>query len=91
LEKGEIFESSLIEQELSLVPGQIYAFFTDGVTEAMNEQYDLFGEDKLTTILKNKSRHRSTEIMNEIWQSVNTFRGTAEVNDDMTMVIVKVN
>jgi len=73
------------------VPGQIYAFFTDGVTEAMNEQYDLFGEDKLTTILKNKSSYRSTEIMNEIWQSVNSFRGTAEVNDDMTMVIVKVN
>jgi sigma-B regulation protein RsbU (phosphoserine phosphatase) len=91
LEKGEIFESSLIEQELSLMPGQIYAFFTDGITEAMNEQHDLFGEDKLTSILKNKSTHRSTEIMNEIWQSVNTFRGTAEVNDDMTMVIVKVN
>ena len=91
LEKGEIFESSLIEQELRLMPGQIYAFFTDGVTEAMNEQHDLFGEDKLTTILKNKSTHRSTEIMDEIWQSVNTFRGTAEVNDDMTMVIVKVN
>jgi serine phosphatase RsbU (regulator of sigma subunit) len=91
LEKGEIFESSLIEQELSLMQGQIYAFFTDGVTEAMNEQNDLFGEDKLTTILKNKSSHRSTEIMDEIWQSVNSFRGTAEVNDDMTMVIVKVN
>jgi serine phosphatase RsbU (regulator of sigma subunit) len=91
LEKGEIFEKSLIEQELTLKPGQTYAFFTDGVTEAMNEQHDLFGEDKLTSILNNKGQHRSTEIMSEIWSSVNSFRGTAEVNDDMTMVIVKVN
>ncbi|MEE9450326.1 MAG: SpoIIE family protein phosphatase [Ignavibacteriaceae bacterium] len=90
LEKGELFESSLVEEEIKLNPGQIYAFFTDGITEAMNEANELFGEEKLTTILKNKSTHRSSEIMNEIWQSLNTFRGTAEVNDDMTMVIVKV-
>jgi serine phosphatase RsbU (regulator of sigma subunit) len=91
LEKGEIFESSLIEQELNLTKGQIYAFFTDGITEAMNEEQDLFGEDNLTSILKDKSNDRSTDIMNRIWDSINTFRGKAEPNDDMTMVIVKVN
>ncbi len=90
LEKGVIFERSLVEEKLKLNPGQIYAFFTDGVTEAMNESNELFGEDKLTTILKNKSTHRSTEIMEEILHSLSTFRGTAEVNDDITMVIVKV-
>jgi len=58
LEKGEIFERSLVEEKLKLNPGQIYAFFTDGVTEAMNESNELFGEDKLTKILKNKSTHR---------------------------------
>jgi serine phosphatase RsbU (regulator of sigma subunit) len=90
LEKGEIFESSLIEQELNLTKGQIYAFFTDGITEAMNEEQDLFGEDNLTSILKDKSNDRSTDIMNRIWDSINTFRGKAEPNDDMTMVIIKV-
>ena len=91
LEKGEIFEESLIEQELSLKPGQIYAFFTDGITEAMNEQHDLFGEDNLSSILKDKSTSRSNDIMQEIWNKINSFRGSAEVNDDMTMVIIKVN
>ncbi len=91
LEKGNIFEKSLMEEELELKPGQTFAFFTDGITEAMNEQQDMFGEDKLSSILKSKSFQRSTEIMDEIWSSINTFRGTAEVNDDMTMVIVRVN
>ncbi|MCZ6702020.1 MAG: PP2C family protein-serine/threonine phosphatase, partial [Ignavibacteria bacterium] len=91
LEKGNIFEKSLMEEELELKPGQTYAFFTDGITEAMNEQQDMFGEDKLSSILKSKSFQLSTEIMDEIWSSINTFRGSAEVNDDMTMVIVKVN
>ena len=91
LEKGNIFEKSLIEEEIKLSSGQIYAFFTDGITEAMNEINELFGEEKLSTILKNYSTDHSTEIMNKIWNSINAFRGKAEVNDDMTMVIVKVN
>jgi serine phosphatase RsbU (regulator of sigma subunit) len=90
LEKGPIFDRTLVEEEVKLKPGQIYAFFSDGITEAMNEYYDLFGEDKLSEILKGKTNKTSTEIMSEIWGSLNTFRGSAEQNDDMTMVIVKV-
>ncbi|HEY7751486.1 MAG TPA: SpoIIE family protein phosphatase, partial [Ignavibacteriaceae bacterium] len=37
LERGIIFEKSLVEEVLPLKPGQTFAFFTDGVTEAMNE------------------------------------------------------
>jgi sigma-B regulation protein RsbU (phosphoserine phosphatase) len=90
IEKGIVFEKSLIEEEVKLSPGQIYAFFTDGVTEAMNERNELFGDDKLNAILKNKSKTRSAEIVNEIWHSVKSFRGEAEINDDMTMVVVKI-
>ena len=90
IEKGIVFDKSLIEEEVKLSPGQIYAFFTDGVTEAMNERNELFGDDKLNAILKNKSKIRSAEIVNEIWHSVKSFRGEAEINDDMTMVVVKV-
>lgn len=91
LERGIIFENTLIEEEVQLKSGQIYAFFSDGITEAMNKYLDLFGEDKLSDILKGKTNNTSSEIMNEIWSSINTFRGDAEQNDDMTMVIVKVS
>ncbi|MBT8382218.1 MAG: SpoIIE family protein phosphatase [Ignavibacteria bacterium] len=90
IEKGIIFEKSLVEEEVLLKPGQIFAFFTDGITEAMNEKSELFGDDKLNSILKHKSQSRSSDIVNEVWHSVETFRGTAEMNDDMTMVVVKV-
>ncbi len=89
IEKGIIFEKSLIEEEVVLSSGQIFAFFTDGITEAMNEKSELFGDDKLNSILKNKSKFRSAEIVNEIWSSVNSFRGGADVNDDMTLLIIK--
>lgn len=89
LEKGNIFESTLFEEEIALVPGQTFAFFSDGITEAMNENNDLFGEGKLQEILKNSSPNHSNDIMNEIWKSVKDFKRSAEQNDDMTMVLVK--
>lgn len=90
LESGTIFESSLFEEEVTFKPGQIFAFFSDGITEAMNESNDLFGEDKLSELLRNKSNKSSNELMDEIWESITRFRGHAEQNDDMTMVLVKV-
>ena len=90
LESGIIFESSLVEEEVSFTPGQIFAFFSDGITEAMNERNDLFGEEKLSELLKDKSSKSSNELMDEIWQSITKFRGHAEQSDDMTMVLVKV-
>ncbi|GAB4290946.1 MAG: hypothetical protein Kow0098_09800 [Ignavibacteriaceae bacterium] len=90
LEKGVIFEKSLVEERVELQSGQIFAFFTDGVTEAMNEKNELFGEERLSALLLEKSNLNSNEIMEEIWLSLNAFRGNAEVNDDMTMVVVKV-
>jgi serine phosphatase RsbU (regulator of sigma subunit) len=90
LESGTIFESSLVEEEVSFKSGQIFAFFSDGIIEAMNEVNDLFGEDKLSELLRNKSSKTSNELMNEIWDSITKFRGHAEQSDDMTMVLVKI-
>jgi len=89
LEKGEIFGRTLKEYQLPLIPGDIYAFYSDGITEAMNEKEEFFGEEKLCEIMSRKLESPSTEIMNELWKNLKTFRGSAEQNDDMTMVLVK--
>ena len=91
LEKGEVFDRTLEEVVLKTKPNQIFAFFSDGITEAMNEKDEMFGEDKLNEILKGKSNSRSTEVMGKVWNEVKLFRGSTPPNDDMTMVIVKVN
>jgi phosphoserine phosphatase RsbU/P len=91
LEKGLIFDRTLVEEEILLSPGKIFAFYSDGITEAINEKDDFFGEDKLTELLKGKTNMQSTDLMDEIWESLKVFRGKAEQNDDMTMVLVKVS
>ncbi len=90
LEKGYIFEKTLIEEKIDLIPGQVYAFFSDGITEAMNEKSELFGEERLSEILKDKAETPSNQIMDNIWDSIKAFRGNAEQNDDMTAVLVRI-
>jgi serine phosphatase RsbU (regulator of sigma subunit) len=91
LEKGPIFDRTLVEQEIKLKPGQVFVFFSDGITEAMNEKQELYGEDNLTALLDTKAGERSSLIVNSLWEELNTYRGRAEQNDDMTIVVVKIN
>jgi serine phosphatase RsbU (regulator of sigma subunit)/uncharacterized membrane protein len=91
LEKGDIFSRTLVEVEKEYKSGQIFAFFSDGITEAMNDKNELFGEDRLTELLKSKTKIHSSEIMNLVWDEIKKFKGSALPNDDLTMVIVKVN
>lgn len=91
LEKGDVFARTLFEEEIKIKAGQVYAFFSDGITEAMNENDELFTEQRLMQILKGKASQSSLSIMQTVWDEVKTFRGKAKPNDDMTMVIVKVN
>ncbi len=90
LEKGIIFDKTLVEEEIQLSPGKIFAFYSDGITEAIDEKEEFFGEEKLIELLKDKTSFRSTQLVDTIWESLKQFRGRAEQNDDMTLVLVKV-
>jgi sigma-B regulation protein RsbU (phosphoserine phosphatase) len=90
LERGIIFEKTLIEEQIDFKSGQLYAFYSDGITEAMNDKNDFFGEEKLIELLRNNSHRDVTDLVNDIWHNVKHFRGSAEPNDDMTLVLVRV-
>ncbi|MDY0084258.1 MAG: SpoIIE family protein phosphatase, partial [Ignavibacteriaceae bacterium] len=90
LEKGDVFERTLKEEEIKIKSKQIFAFFSDGITEAMNEKNELFGDAKLNALIIGSSEYPSGRLMQNVWEAVKNFRGSTPPNDDMTMVIVKV-
>ena len=79
-----------MQDEIPINSGESFAFFSDGITEAMNEQTELFNDVRLKTVLHKISNSTATEQVNTIFNSVKKFRGNAEPNDDMTLVVVKV-
>ncbi len=88
--RGEHFEEILQEAEVPLVKGDLFLFFTDGLSEAMNMRAELFGEDRLRDVLERGSSLGSEEIKELILAEIKAFVGEAAQHDDMTLVLLKV-
>ncbi|MCY4508357.1 MAG: SpoIIE family protein phosphatase, partial [Acidobacteria bacterium] len=86
----EKFIELLEESSFSLETGDLVALFTDGVTEAMNEESDLFGEERLSRLLTEQIHLSSDDLMQRVLGDVEAFAGTAEQHDDMTIVLLRV-
>jgi phosphoserine phosphatase RsbU/P len=89
LERGPVFEQELEEVRQPLNDNSIFVFYSDGLTEAMNEGMSQFGEEAVFDIVKQKRALGARELQHMILKSVDEFRGTAEQNDDLTIVVVK--
>ncbi len=89
LERGPMFENAIEEVRLPIRSNSLFLFYTDGITEAMNEKKHQLGEQAIVNLLKAKRTHSSWEIEQSILTAVEEFRGSAEQHDDVTMVVVK--
>lgn len=90
LERGPVFESTLKEVRKPLEPGGLFFFYTDGLTEAMNENQAQLGEEAVLSLIESKRSMTSGEIQRALTTAVEEFVGRAERHDDLTMVVVKV-
>lgn len=77
------------EDLFSFEPGDTLFVFSDGVTEAMNENHDQFEEDNLEQILRDIGDVPADEYIKVVHEAVKKHAGTAPQNDDITMLVVK--
>ncbi len=85
-----IMEDYPFEQEtVSLAPSDVLVIYSDGVAEAMNAQGEQFGENRLTSVIRNHHGKESTEIIELIVNAVNEHTAGHPQYDDMTLVVVK--
>ncbi|MCP4213595.1 MAG: PP2C family protein-serine/threonine phosphatase, partial [bacterium] len=81
---------ALIEEKNVLFDdGDIFVFYTDGVSEAMNLKGDVFGEERLCKIIEESAASSPAAIQQNIIDAVADFSGKAPQHDDFTMVVVK--
>jgi sigma-B regulation protein RsbU (phosphoserine phosphatase) len=90
IDNGEMFERLLEEQTIPLNTGDLYVFFTDGITEAMNERDDCFGETRLGQLVEDHADLPSGELRERVLREIEAFVGSAPQHDDMTMILLKI-
>lgn len=80
-----------INEDIELHKGDVLFVYTDGVTEAADENAELFGEERMVTAL-NELRGESPEgIVNGMLDRIERFSGEGNQFDDITMLCLKYN
>jgi sigma-B regulation protein RsbU (phosphoserine phosphatase) len=85
-----LFHDHLWERAgVQIKPDVVLVLYTDGVTEAMNEARDLFGEDRLHRAISANLGRPPHKISQAVFKSVGRFVSEAPRSDDITLVIVR--
>jgi sigma-B regulation protein RsbU (phosphoserine phosphatase) len=82
------FQFNVVEIELD--PNDAVYLYTDGISEAFNEQQEQFGEDRLEKLLSDHRSHPPGQLCEEIRMALSRHRGKTEQSDDITMLVLKV-
>jgi serine phosphatase RsbU (regulator of sigma subunit)/DNA-binding NarL/FixJ family response regulator len=86
---GLFHEIVLEAQTVTLLPGDTLLLFTDGVTEAMNERHELFGEERLSHCLAARSGETAQALCDRIVETVAGYQGQAPQADDITLLALR--
>jgi sigma-B regulation protein RsbU (phosphoserine phosphatase) len=78
------------EQHFELAAGDVLFFYTDGCVEAENAAGEMFGSERLEHILSESAGRGADEVLVAVEADVSRFRADVELQDDATMMVVRV-
>ena len=87
---GALADADYEERSMELYPGDVLLFYTDGVTEAIDDQYTQFGEERLVELVSQNINLPPADIIEKINSAVSVHSGGAAQFDDMTLMVLKV-
>jgi sigma-B regulation protein RsbU (phosphoserine phosphatase) len=91
LTPNELFAPATRNRALELEPGDRLLIYTDGVVEAMNEEREEFGVDRLRRTISHASRLATTHaLIDRLLHDLRAFTGTGRQHDDLTAVAIHV-
>jgi phosphoserine phosphatase RsbU/P len=78
------------EWGVTLEPGNILVFHSDGITETVNSEGQFFGTTRLRELIEKHHHLTATELADNILSEVDWFSSSAPLSDDRTLVVMKV-
>ena len=87
---GGLAEVRYSNNEIYLTPGDVLFLYTDGVTEAVNHDLELYGEDRLLKCMEDNYGLAPELLLRAVRSSIDVFASGMEQYDDITMVVLKI-
>ena len=84
--EGEIYDQISVPFE----PGDLFLFYSDGITEARSSTGELFGPQRLEECVVSNGQLEPASLVEAVRQAVATFTGSGRLTDDLTSVAIRV-
>jgi serine phosphatase RsbU (regulator of sigma subunit) len=85
------FAELLEEVTVSLADGDVFLLYTDGLSEAMNAEGDLFSEERLRVLVEEHGGLGSDGLRERIVRDVEAHVAAADPHDDMTLIVLTID
>ena len=87
---GVFEDTDFKEAQQEIAPGQIILIATDGIWEARNPTGEMFSKDRIHNIIRRNAATTASDIQNAILDSLKRFQKDVKLEDDMTLVVIKI-
>ncbi|RMH64088.1 MAG: GAF domain-containing protein [Calditrichaeota bacterium] len=84
---GFLKNQEYIQKEVQLEKDDLFIAFTDGLSEAMNDQEEEFGEARILDLLQRHKHRPLHDIKKALLEAVTGFSGSTVQADDITLII----
>ncbi len=84
-----LFDQTIENDRISLRSDDILIIYTDGVTEAMNNKRELFGDERFLEVIRANGHLPVQDFIRSCRDAIRNFTSGYQQNDDITMVAVK--
>lgn len=88
---GALPMMNYVANSVQLQKDDVLFFFTDGLSEAMNEKEEEYTEGRILDFVKQHKDKEPSEIIDLILKDVRTYDPTYPPRDDTTIVSIKIN
>jgi len=91
LADADVFDAAIADVSVQLKPGDGFIVYTDGITEALNEEGEEWGLENLLGLIQTSSPKNPDALMKAVQASLTRYVGAQQQYDDMTLLALKVN
>ncbi len=85
-----IFDDNMYSQQtVQLRSGDMVYLYTDGIVEAVDEDYQLYGNERLQQILHSGIRYNCRKVIEHGLTSLRKFTGGMDQSDDITSMVLE--
>jgi phosphoserine phosphatase RsbU/P len=88
---GPFEDATFDELEIHVAPGDVFVFFSDGISDAANPAMENFGRKRIEEIVAENSERSAKQIADAIFKGVREFAEGCDPFDDETVVVLKVD